>query len=867
MSVRPLPVWHRSMLPYSLTPLIGRICEVEHVVTLLRAASHRLVTLTGPGGVGKTRLALQVALELQDDFTDGAVLVPLSPIRDPILVLPTIGQALGIRDVADEPFDLRLADLLSDQHLLLVLDNFEQVVPAAASIARLLATCPRITFLVTSQSPLGIVGEQQVPVLPLSTPETGDTTTEQILRFDAVELFVQRARAVSPSLDLTDDQAVIIALICRKLDGLPLAIELAAARMNILSPKALLARLSNRLQVLTGERRDVPGRLQTLRQAIAWSYELLNPAEQALFRWLSVFAGGVPIEAVESMEIPGGLDGLLPLDLLGRLVDRSLVRSIPLSSGDPRFLILESLREYGLEQLWLQGEEQAARASHAEYFGQLAETSAPHLTSPGHQLWIDRLTAEWDNVRAALEWSLASGHEEIALRICASIWLFWSVRGLASEGRSWITRALAANADNRSVDHVAALFSAGYLAEDQNDLEVAPGYMQRSLDLAEAIGDRRGAARALGGMGTIYLDRSEYPRALALHTRALSLSRDAGDDRGSAVALGNMGNVHYFQGSYDQCEACWTEGVRILRNLHDVQGEALITSNLGALALDRGDPERAKELLTRTLALQRQLGDRRSTAFTLTNLGEVWFRSNDFTITGELYTEAVTLFREFGDPRSEAIVLTSLARLALADDATADAAGMIATSTLTLAAIGDASSATDNIELLANVAVRCRAFPEAGELFGAAESIRRTIDAPVRASLQAENDEGIATVKRMMDETSFAAAYQRGQALDFAASTERVSVIARHIVAHARSRAPVLPPSTTIEVLNDPHHLTGREREVLRLLSDGRSTGEIAAMLFISPRTASTHVTNILSKLDVTSRAAAVAYAMRVGLV
>lgn len=862
MSLKTFPSWHRSTLPYPLTPLVGRTLDVEYVESLLRTAGHRLVTLTGPGGVGKTRLALHLAMELTDDFVDGVLFVPLSPIRDPALVLPTIGQALDIRDIVDGTFDQRLADLLGDQHLLLVLDNFEQVMPAAVSIARILSVCPYLTFLITSQSALGIEGEQQVPVLPLPTPETAGMTTEEILRFDAVELFLQRARAVSPHLVLDDEQAAVIATICRKLDGLPLAIELAAARTNILSPKALLARLSNRLQVLTGDRRDVPDRLQTMRQAIAWSYDLLIPSEQALFRWLSVFVGGVPIEAVEAMAIPGEAAGLAPLDLLSHLVDRSLVRSEPSASGDPRFLMLESLREFGLEQLQLQCEEEDARAFHAEYFRQLAEESVPHLADPGQEAWFGRLAADWDNLRATLEWSFSSGHEGIALRICSSIWRFWSTRGLATEGRGWTARALAANVDDRSRDRVAALFGAGYLAEDQNDLDAAFGCFQRSLDLAEAIDDTRGAARAVVGMGTIALDRSEYPRALALHTRAKSLSEDAGDDHEIAVALGNMGNVHYFQANYDQCEVCWTEGIRILREMGDVRGEAMIAGNLGALILDRGDLERARELLTRTLTLQRQLGDKRSMSFTLTNLGEVWYRYDDSVAAREFYAEALTLFREFGDPRSEAIVLTSVARVAWAKGECAEAARMLAGSTLTLAAIGDASSVVENIELLANVAVRCCAFPEAAELFGAAESIRRAIDAPVRASLQTENEQGHSAARAALGPVTFEAAREAGQQLDVQSAAGRIAIIARRLVARANS----LPP-TAGDVLSDPHHLTERERDVLRLLLAGQSTREIATTLFISPRTASTHVTNILGKLGVTSRAAAVAHALRTGIV
>lgn len=323
-----------------------------------------------------------------------------------------------------------------------------------------------------------------------------------------------------------------------------------------------------------------------------------------------------------------------------------------------------------------------------------------------------------------------------------------------------------------------------------------------------------------------------------------------------------MGNVHYFQANYDQCEACWTEGIRILRVMGDVRGEAMISGNLGALILDRGDLERARELLTRTLILQRQLGDKRSMAFTLTNLGEVWYRYDDSVTARGFYAEALALFREFGDSRSEAIVLTSVARVAWANGECAEAASMLAASTLTLTAIGDASSVVENIELLANVAVRCRAFPEAAELFGAAESIRRAINAPVRASLHTENEQGHSAARAALGPVAFEAARGAGQQLDVQSAAGRVATIARRLVARAKS----LPP-TAGDVLSDPHHLTERERDVLRLLLAGQSTREIAATLYISPRTASTHVTNILSKLGVTSRAAAVAHALRSGIV
>ncbi len=873
MSLISFPAWHRSTLPNPLTPLVGRTRDVEHVETLLRTASYRLVTLIGPGGVGKTRLALHVAMELMNDFIDGVVFVPLSPIRDPSLVLPTIGQALGIQDVVDVAFDQRLANLLGAQQLLLVLDNFEQVVPAAASIATILSACPRITFLITSQSPLGIVGEQQVRVLPLPTPGTDDTATEEILRFDAVELFVQRARAVSSSLVLDDDQIAVIAAICRKLDGLPLAIELAAARLNILSPEALLARLSNRLQVLAGERRDVPDRLRTMRQAIAWSYDLLTPAEQDLFRRLAVFSGGIPLEAVEAIASlnPGDQSTLSPLsalDLISRLVDHSLVQLAPCPAGDSRFQMLESLREYGLEQLISRQEEAEAQAAHAAWFEQLAANAATHITGQGQRAWLDRLEDEWANLRAALNWSLSAGREQLALQICASIWRFWSVRGLATEGREWMARTLHVNAEVRSTYHVEAFFGAGYLAEEQNDLEVALRYFQKSLDLANLIDDAKGAVKALSGLGTVYHDRGEFPRALAFHTRAKAMALEAGDDRGLAVALGNMGTVHYFQGKYEQTQECWEECKALVGTLGDTQGEAIMTSNLGTLMMERGDLERARELLTRTLILQRQLGDKRSTAFTLTNLGEIWFLLNDFVLAGDFYAESIAILREAGDLRNEAIAQANVARLALAKNECAKAATILAESMQVLAGIGDVAGGVENIELLANVAVRCCAFAEAAELFGSSDAIRQHINAAVRVSLQIENEQGRSSACAALGSVTFEAARQVGQQLDFESASGRVAIIARRLIAQASDQPPLAStPVVTPPTHDHYYHLTERELEVLRLLADGCTTREIADALSISPRTASTHVTNIIGKLDVTSRTAAVAYAMRVGIV
>ncbi|HEY6407500.1 MAG TPA: adenylate/guanylate cyclase domain-containing protein, partial [Ktedonobacteraceae bacterium] len=469
-------------LPAQPTPLIGREHEVATNRQLLRREEVRLVTLTGPGGTGKTRLGLQIASELRNVFADGVYFVSLAPISDPMLVMPTIAQALGIRDRVElgQPLSARLAEVLQQKQVLLLLDNFEQVIGAASQVADLLASCPQLKVLVTSREVLHVRAEHEFAVPPLELPDLAHLPEPAALaRFPSVALFLQRAQAANPDFQLNATNARIVAAICVRLDGLPLAIELAAARMKLLSPQKLLARLSRRLAILTGGARDLPARQQTLRNTIEWSYHLLTAWEQRLFRRLSVFVGGCTLQAAEAVcTVPDDGAGQV-LDGIASLVDKSLLKRLEQTgegSEEPRLLMLETIREYGLEALTTSGEEQAARQAHADYFLLLAEEAEPALKGPLLVEWLERLEQEHDNLRAALRWAVEGGRADLALRVGVALERFWVVRGHRNEGLAFLERALVAEAEIATDLRAKALLAAARLA-----------FIQSHYDQGEAL--------------------------------------------------------------------------------------------------------------------------------------------------------------------------------------------------------------------------------------------------------------------------------------------------------------------------------------------------------------------------------------------
>jgi predicted ATPase/DNA-binding CsgD family transcriptional regulator len=792
-----------ASLPVPVSLLVGREEELQILRELIERPAVRLLTLTGAAGVGKTRLAIALAAGLHGVFPDGVVLVELAPLSEPSLVAQAVASAIGVREQPAVPLLATLAEALHTDHLVLVLDSCEHLLGPCAELAeRLLRACVNLRILATSLEPLRIAGESTWVVPALSVPAPARlTSAEQLADYAGVRLFVERAGAVRPGFTVTEHNAPIIAHLCWQLDGLPLALELAAAWVKTLNPEQIDARLEDRFRLLTGGSRTANRRHQTLRGAIEWSYSLLNVDEQTFFDRLSVFAGGCRLEAVEAVCAGNAMGEEDALPLLDRLVDTSLVVAEE-RHGERRYRLLESLRLYGRERLVKSGEAESTYRRHAEHYLALAEAVEPALWGSDAVAWLDRLEIEHDNLRAALRWATGRGEVEIALRLGAALSRFWQVHAHLSEGLKWLASALDWTGGASTATRARALDAAGHLARDQADYDRAWAFYEESLGLRRELEDSRGTALALINLGVVAQLRGDYDRAVALHEESLALFRSLGDERGVALSLLTLGSMAQWQGDLARATAHYEESLALFQALSDTRGIAGVLSSLGTLASSRGDFVTADELYVECAVLFRELGDSRDIAACLSNQAGIARDRGDLKRAAALARESLALFHELGDHR-----------------------GIVAC----LELIGNASAAQGQTE-------------RAIRLLAAAETLRETTGIDRPAARGAAQERTVAALRSALGEDAVARAWEVGRRLP-------LDEIVAEALAPAEPAGPQIPPSGT-----RPSPLTRREREVAALIARGLTNRLIAEELFIAERTADTHVEHILAKLGLGSR-------------
>lgn len=720
-------------LPQQATSFIGRDKELAELKRLL--AKTRLLTLTGSGGCGKTRLSLQVAADSLERYPDGVWLVELAPLSDPGLAPQTVATVLGLKEELGKPTFQMLTEHLKDKRLLLFLDNCEHLLDVSAGLAdALLRQCPGVQVLASSREALGIGGEQayRVPSLSLPDPKQAHTAMT-VAKFEAVQLFIDRALRARADFQVTNQNASTLASICYRLDGIPLAIELAAARVRSLSIEEIDGKLDQRFRLLTGGSRTALPRQQTLRSLIDWSYDLLNDPAKLLLQRLSVFAGGWTLETAEQICAGDGMEELEILDLLTSLCDKSLAVADQ-NDGDSRFRLAETVRQYARERLLESGGGEAVRERHRNHFLALAEEAEPKLMGAEQAEWLERLEVEHENLRAGLDWSLVAAESAGGLRLCGALWRFWWTRGHLSEGREWCARVLGkAEAEERTPERAKVLYAAGAMAYYQGDYPPARARSEESLAIRRQLGDRKGMASSLNILGNVALGQGDFASARALFEESLAIDRELGDRRGIAAMLSNLGNVAYEQADYPAARALHEESLAIIRELGDRGGIAIILACLGLAACGEKDYPAARRRLEESLAIGRELGDRLAMASSLTFLGYLADEQGDFAPALALYQEGLAIQRELGDMGGVPASLEGLAAV--------------------VAALGKALCAV--------------------RIWGAAERLREEIGSPLSPNELPGYDRRVAAARSVLgDDAAFDRAWREGRALTLTRAIE-----------------------------------------------------------------------------------------------
>lgn len=781
-------------LPAEPTEIVGRDRESEAIQGLLWRQDVHLVTLTGPGGVGKTRLAIDAAGALVDDFADGVAFVPLASVRDPSLVIAAIAGTLGVSEEPDQTIGTSLLKHLIDREMVLVLDNVEHLLDSALDIHDLLAKCSGLSVLVTSRERLQLRGEHVFEVMPLAVPRRDHIPAPNMLtRYGSVALFQQNLRLHRPDFEITGENSEIVSAICVQLDGLPLAIELAAARGRFLTLPELLNGLVDRFALLSDGPRDLPPRHRTLRDTILWSHDLLTEDEQIVFRRLAVFVGGFTRDAVKAVCDTSGRNASGFRARLESLAEKHLIHWED-TEGEPHFTMLETVREFALEELRTSDEEAEIKQRHSEFYLRLALEAEKALTGANQVEWIERLDAQQGNLRSALDhgFNMPEESRRLAVSAAAALWRYWWIRGLLSEGISRLEQAIARHGTDPK-SRAKALVAVANLVEIQSDYTRAESLFSEALEMYRQSGDAAGEAMALNGLGEIAELNGQYDRANDFHGQALKLYRQTGRLRESAGPLNNLATVAYYQGKYEQATTLWEDALAVVRELGDLRATGLLLGNLGSAAMTREDFDSAVSLHEENLAVARQLHDPGAIGIALSNLAEaVQLQGRQNGESDDLLAEALRLVRKQKDRHCEISVLTFMGTAAFQRGEVRQAASLFAQGVNLARETGDRTVLANValLERIGDLAVNCFRTEKGITVIGACDAMRDELGSPIMPYLQAIRDRALEQASGHVGNDAIVSLLAEGRRLSQDAMFDTALAVCKHIEYEPPSLAP-----------------------------------------------------------------------------